>query len=292
MLNFLGPRATPGVEAVASGMYRRSISLNGLSGYFEVSLDEKNDALSVRVQFGDPRSLFSIVERVRGMFDLNADWFIIGQTLRKDPELRRRIDSNPGLRVPGCWDTFELAVRAILGQQVSVKAATTFAARLVSKFGRAFSSTNSVTHLFPNADALADAELTSIGLTRARAESIRALARAACEGELTFSQVVDSTAFLERLCEVPGIGKWTAQYVAMRALREPDAFPSGDLGLLRALDGASSRELERRAEAWRPWRAYAAICLWSASSLSTPGGKHASLELREHHRERPASAAY
>ena len=291
MLNFLGPRATPGVEVVESGMYRRSISLNGLSGYFEVSLDEKNDALSVRVQFGDPRSLFSIVERVRGMFDLNADWFIIGQTLRKDPELRRRIDSNPGLRVPGCWDTFELSVRAILGQQVSVKAATTFAARLVSKFGRAFSA-NSVTHLFPSADVLADAELASIGLTRTRAETIRALARAVCEGELTFSQVVDSTAFLERLCEVPGIGKWTAQYVAMRALREPDAFPSGDLGLLRALEAASSRELERRAEAWRPWRAYAAICLWSAPSPSPPRRKHASLELREQRRERSAPAAY
>jgi AraC family transcriptional regulator of adaptative response / DNA-3-methyladenine glycosylase II len=291
MLSFLAPRATPGVEVVESGTYRRSISLNGLSGYFEVSRDEKNDALTARVQFGDPRSLFSIVERIRSMFDLNADWVIIGQTLRKDPELRRRIDSNPGLRVPGCWDAFELAVRAILGQQVSVKAATTFAGRIVRKFGHLLSAANAVTHLFPAPEVLADANLMGIGLTRARAVSISALARAACDGELTFLHALDSSAFLTRLSEIPGIGKWTAQYVAMRALREPDAFPSGDLGLLRALDSVSSRDLERRAETWRPWRAYAAICLWSSPNLSTPRRKDASLALRAANREQSAPAA-
>jgi AraC family transcriptional regulator of adaptative response / DNA-3-methyladenine glycosylase II len=225
------------------------------------------------------------------MFDLNADWVIIGQTLRKDPDLRRRIDSNPGLRVPGCWDAFELAVRAILGQQVSVKAATTFAGRMVNKFGQPVSGINNVTHLFPVPEVVAETNLMSIGLTRARAESIRALARAACDGELTFLHAMDSTAFLTRLCEIPGIGKWTAQYVAMRALWEPDAFPSGDLGLLRALDCVSSRDLERRAEAWRPWRAYAAICLWSAPNLSLPRRKGASLALREASREQSAPAA-
>ena len=298
MLNFLAPRATPGVEVVNSGVYGRSISLNGLSGYFEVSVDERNDALSVRVQFGDPRALFSIVERIRAMFDLTADWVVIGHTLRKDAELRRRIDSSPGLRVPGCWDIFELAVRAILGQQVRVRAATTFAARLVSKFGSSLSATTAITHLFPAAEVLADADLTSIGLTRARAETVRALARAACEGRLASPQAVDADDFLTRLCEIPGIGKWTAQYIAMRALREPDAFPSGDLGLLRALGAANSRDLERRAEAWRPWRAYAAMCLWSTQDRAILNRRPASPEPRDKNRERlpslqrPATAAY
>src|SRR6266571_6728794 len=136
MLAFLAPRATPGVEVVDRGSYRRSISLNGNHGCVEVSLDEKNDALTVRVQFGDPRSLFLITERIRAMFDLSADWTDIVQSLRTDPLLARRVDAEPGLRVPGCWNGFELATRAILGQQVSVKGATTLAGRLVRAFGQ------------------------------------------------------------------------------------------------------------------------------------------------------------
>jgi AraC family transcriptional regulator of adaptative response / DNA-3-methyladenine glycosylase II len=165
--------------------------------------------------------------------------------------------------VPGCWNGFELAVRAILGQQITVKGATALAGRLVSKFGQRFSASSGLTHLFPPPEVLADAKLASIGLPRARAETIQALARAVCDGQIRFEGIVDSGAFLNRLCEIPGIGTWTAQYVAMRALREPDAFPFGDLGLLRALGLGSARELERRAEAWRPWRAYAAMYLWN-----------------------------
>src|SRR6266567_5757067 len=134
MLSFLAPRATPGVEVVELGSYRRSISLNGNHGCVEVSLDGENDALTVRVQFGDPRSLFLITERIRAMFDLNADWADIVQSLRTDPVLARRVDAEPGLRVPGCWNGFELATRAILGQQVSVKGATTLAGRMVRTF--------------------------------------------------------------------------------------------------------------------------------------------------------------
>ena len=265
MLAFLAPRATPGVEAVEHGRYLRSISLNGNHGYFEISLDEANNGLAARVQFGDPRSLFFITERIRAMFDLNADWTAIVQSLRTDPALARRIEANPGLRVPGCWNGFELAVRAILGQQVSVKGATTLAGRLVKALGQPLSATAGITHLFPTPHILADANFSGVGLTGARAETIRALARAVCDGQLCFEAVADSADFLARLCEIPGIGKWTAQYVAMRALREPDAFPSSDLGLLRALNLTSARELERRAEAWRPWRAYAAVHLWSSA---------------------------
>jgi AraC family transcriptional regulator, regulatory protein of adaptative response / DNA-3-methyladenine glycosylase II len=276
MLAFLSPRATPGVEAVVDGTYRRTISLNGSDGWFEVSLDEGSNVLVVRLQFADPRSLFFITERIRTMFDLNADWAAIVQSLRTNPVLATQVDSGPGLRVPGCWNGFELATRAILGQQITVKGATVMAGRMVSSFGKPFSSGNGLTHLFPTPAALADAKLTRIGLTEARAETIRALARAVCDGRLSFEGVVESDAFLKRLCEIPGIGKWTAQYVAMRALGEPDAFPSGDLGLLRAMALGNSRELERHAEDWRPWRAYAAMYLWRIASHRTePGNRHA-----------------
>src|SRR6266568_2729648 len=268
MLAFLAPRATPGVEAVENGIYRRSISLNGSDGYFEVALDEKDSALVARVQFGDPRSLFFITERIRAMFDLNADWVTIVRALRSDPVLVGPVEARRGLRVPGCWNGFELTTRAILGQQVTVKGATVLAGRLVSTLGRKFSAASGLTHVFPEPEALANANLTSIGLPRARAETIQALARAVCGGQLSFDRIVDSDAFLTQLCEIPGIGKWTAQYVAMRALGEPDAFPSGDLGLLRALKLRSSRELEQRAETWRPWRAYAAMYLWSIAGKS------------------------
>lgn len=267
MLAFLAARATPGVEVVEAGCYRRSISLNGNHGYFEVSLDAANDSLAVCVQFGDSRSLFFISERIRAMFDLNADWLAIVQSLRSDPLLTPRLECDPGLRVPGCWNGFELAVRAILGQQITVKGATSLAGRMAKAFGQPFTTTASgLTHLFPTPKALADANLTSIGLTKSRAESIRDLARAVCDGSISFDGIVDSDAFLERLCEIPGIGRWTAQYVAMRALGEPDAFPSGDVALARALALDSGRELEQRAEAWRPWRAYAVMYLWNIAN--------------------------
>ena len=276
MLEFLAPRATPGVEVVEDGTYRRSIALDGQPGYFEVSLDGGNPALAVRVQFGDPRSLFFIIERIRAMFDLNADWAAIVESLRIDPELARAVHAEPGLRVSGCWDGFEMAVRAILGQQVSVKGATTLAGRLVKTFGHTFSAVDGLTHIFPAPAKLAEANLTSIGLTKARAETIRSFARAVCDGQIRFDNIIDSDAFLARLCEIPGIGKWTAQYVAMRALGEPDAFPSGDLGCLHALNLTSTRDLERRAEAWRPWRAYAAMYLWRMAGNAATATKNLS----------------
>lgn len=265
MLGFLAARAIPGVEAVEPGSYRRSISRDGNQGYFEVSLDEGKDALAVRVQFGDPRALFFIIERIRAMFDLNADWAAIGESLKGDPDLAARVKAEPGLRVPGCWSGFELAIRAILGQQITVKAATALAGRIVHAFGRPFPFANGLSHLFPAPQILGEANLSSIGMPKARAETIRAFARAVCDGRISFDGIIDSELFLARLCEIPGIGKWTAQYVAMRALGEPDAFPSTDLGLLRALALPNPRELERRAEFWRPWRAYAAMYLWTVS---------------------------
>jgi AraC family transcriptional regulator, regulatory protein of adaptative response / DNA-3-methyladenine glycosylase II len=268
MLDFLAARATPGVEAVESGTYRRTIFLHGRAGYFEVSLDDSRDALLVRIEFGDPQSLFFIIERIRAMFDLNADWAAIVASLRTDPAIAARVELDPGLRVPGCWDGFELAIRAILGQQITVKGATALAGRIASTYGKAFKGPSGLTHLFPSAEILADAKLTTVGVTGARAETIRNLARAVSSGKISFGGVVDSDAFLDRLCEIPGIGQWTAQYIAMRALREPDAFPSSDLALLRALALSTSRALEQRVQSCRPWRAYAAMYLWRIASQS------------------------
>ena len=262
MLDFLTPRCTPGVEAVEADCYRRTISANKHDGYFEVSPDHERNMLVARIEIANPQSLFFIVERIRAMFDLNADWADIVDTLGNDPALKDQLKAHPGLRVPGCWSGFELATRAILGQQITVKGATALAGRLVAKFGKPFNGPSGLTHLFPEPEVLASAKLAPIGLTAARAETIRALARAVCDGKINFAGIVDSDAFLSRLCEIPGIGKWTAHYVAMRALGEPDAFPSTDLGLLRAMNLTNSHELECRSESWRPWRAYAAMYPW------------------------------
>jgi AraC family transcriptional regulator, regulatory protein of adaptative response / DNA-3-methyladenine glycosylase II len=263
MLSFLAARATPGVERVEQNRYRRSISLNGYQGHFEVSLNDEQNSLVARVQIADPRSLFAIVERIRAMFDLNADWAAIAKSLHTDPQLAGHLRAEPGLRVPGCWNGFELAVRAILGQQVTVAGATTLAGRIAKTFGQPLAKANGLTHLFPTPEIIADAKLTGVGLTEKRGQTIRALARAVRDGHIAFDRVIDSESFLQRLCEIPGIGKWTAQYVAMRALGEPDAFPVGDLGLIRALDLHNPRELDKRVEPWRPWRAYACMYLWT-----------------------------
>jgi AraC family transcriptional regulator, regulatory protein of adaptative response / DNA-3-methyladenine glycosylase II len=285
MLAFLAARATPGVEAVSRNGYRRSIFLNGGEGYFDVSLEKEEDALSVRVQIGDARQLYTIIEKIRCMFDLNADWGAIAGGLGSDQELAARVRAAPGLRVPGCWDGFELTIRAILGQQISVKGATVLAGRITKSFGKPFRGVNNLTHLFPEPEVLAEANLRGVGLTSRRAEAIRALARAVCDGEISFQRIVDSESLLRRLCAIAGVGSWTAQYVAMRALGEPDALPPGDVGLIRALCLENSRELEARAEAWRPWRAYACMYLWSVPQRTgnagpeAAGAKHATVEV-------------
>jgi AraC family transcriptional regulator of adaptative response / DNA-3-methyladenine glycosylase II len=265
VMDFLALRCTPGVETVEAGQYRRTISVDGGHGYFEVSFDQERHVLVSRIEFENPRWLFMIVERIRAIFDLNADWISISETLRTDPTLAEMLQAHPGLRVAGCWDAFELAIRAILGQQVSVKTATTLAARLAHRFGKPVRGPKGLTRLFPEPAVLADAHLGSIGLTAARAHTIRSLARTVFDGKISFTGIVDPERFVEQLCEIPGIGKWTAQYVCLRALGQPDAFPSTDLGLLRAMNLSNPKELERRAEAWRPWRAYAAMYLWRSA---------------------------
>jgi AraC family transcriptional regulator of adaptative response / DNA-3-methyladenine glycosylase II len=177
--------------------------------------------------------------------------------------LAAHISSYPGLRVPGCWNGFELATRAILGQQTGTERANALAGRMVSAFGQPFCPAKGLTHLFPTSEVLANSDLESIGLPRPQADAIRALVRAVRNGQISFEKVVDSNALLMRLAEIPGTGESTAQWVAIRNLREPDAFPSADRNLARALALGSSSEFEHRSLAWRPWRAYAAIYLWT-----------------------------
>jgi 3-methyladenine DNA glycosylase/8-oxoguanine DNA glycosylase len=242
--------------------YRRTISLDGQSGHFEARLGARSQTLDLRIQFPEPRALFRIVEGARRLFDLSADPVEVAAHLRRDAMLARRVGRRPGLRVPGAWDRFELAVRAVLGQQVTVKGASTLAGRIARTYGTAIDAGAGLTHLFPEPHVLADADFAKIGLPRARAATLRALAQAAAAGEIRFSGLADPNA----LTALPGVGNWTAQYIAMRAFGEPDAFPASDLGLLRATGLKSHRELEQRAERWRPWRAYAAMYLWQGGN--------------------------
>jgi AraC family transcriptional regulator of adaptative response / DNA-3-methyladenine glycosylase II len=264
VLEFLAARAVLGVEVVAENVYRRSIELNGIAGHFEVSQDEVNSSLIVHLQFGEPRSLFFVIERIRALFDLNADWSAIVTTLKADRALVGSVEANPGLRVPGCWSGFELTVRAILEHQTTLEETASWTANLVRAFGQPLDAEGGITHLFPSPEVLADANFKGIGLPAERATAIRSLARAVIQEEISFQGVVDTDALLTRLRKLPAFSEWTTQYVAMRAFAEPDAFPS-DIALQRALELPSARELERRAEGWRPWRAYAVMYLWDPS---------------------------
>jgi AraC family transcriptional regulator of adaptative response / DNA-3-methyladenine glycosylase II len=263
MLAFLAARATPGVEIVVDGSYRRTIRVGTAAGIIDVSSLVPEAALLLDVRVPDPHTLLSIVERVRRVFDLGADPTVITEHLGADRLIRPLIERHPGLRAPGAWDGFELAVRAVLGQQVSVRAATTMAGRLASRWGTPVPG--SIGRLFPTAAQLMAAPLERAGVVPSRAETIRTLARRVVDGSLTLAPSGDPRPTLAALRSVPGIGNWTAEYIAMRALGEPDAFPSGDLVLRRAAGGLSTRALDRRSEVWRPWRAYAVMLLWQGA---------------------------
>jgi len=266
LLAFLAARATPGVEAVEGSHYRRTIAVDGAHGAIDVAPLESGSALGLEVRFPDPRALLFIVERVRRLFDLGADPGVIGEHLGADPRLRSALARHPGIRTPGAWDAFELAVRAILGQQVSVRAATTIAGRIASAFGTPVGGGPALDRLFPAPAQLRGAALERVGVMPARAETIRVLAGRMADGAIALGSGIDAAAALSALRALPGIGAWTAQYIAMRALGEPDAFPSGDLVLRRMAGEPTARGLDRRSEAWRPWRAYAVMLLWQEAT--------------------------
>ncbi len=270
MTEFLVPRAIAGVEQVDQDRYRRSFALERARGVVEVRPAPGHNHLLATIRTSDITALATIVARLRRLFDLDADITAIDAHLAADPRLADAVRARPGLRVPGAWDGFELAVRAVLGQQVSVRAATTFAGRLVAAHGEPLAlarpDIEGPDRVFPTPEAVARADLTAIGLTRARAATLNALGQAMAtdRGLLRAYETLEETT--DKLNALPGVGPWTAQYIAMRALREPDAFPASDLGLLRAMETPAGRPSPARlaaiAEAWRPWRAYAAVRLW------------------------------
>jgi len=269
LLQFLAPRAIPGVESVAEGVYCRSLRLGDVHGHAEVRHDSSASQLLARVRIAGDVPLIDVAERLRSSFDLGADPHAITAELGRDPRLARRLAGTSGLRVPGCFDGFELAVRVVLGQQVSVAAATKLAGRLVETYGKPLRVPDAaVGWLFPPPQGLVDADAAALRIPEARAGAIRALARASVRGDVQLAPCANPDAERAALRALPGIGPWTAEMIVMRALGEPDAFPAGDLGIRRALgrgDGPVSAErAEMLAECWRPWRAYAALLLWSA----------------------------
>ena len=274
MRAFLAARAIPGVEEVRDGSYRRTLAVGDVHGTIAVAPDATASELRVAIRVSDVAVLSDVVARVRRVFDLEADPRAIATHLAHDPLLAPLVASRPGLRVPGGWDGFELAVRAILGQQVSVTGARTLAGRLVARYGEPLAGGRGdarLTHVFPTPARLADADPSALGLPRSRGEALRALARASRDDARLFRTAQGLDEAVARLRALPGVGEWTAQYVALRALREPDAFPADDLGLQRALAGedgrrSSARQLLQRAEPWRPWRAYAAQHLWTSAA--------------------------
>lgn len=276
MLDFLRGRALPGIEQVDARSYARAFALDGVPGWLRVSRwpgrGESAHALRLEVHGAPASALLVLVARVRRMFDLDADPVAIAQALRTDARLAPLLRARPGLRLPSGWDGFEIAVRAIIGQQVSVAAARTVTARLSQRFGTAVPDALAVQgfgHLFPAPESLAEADLAGLGMTGARAETVRGIAQALLDGRVDFR--VDHTldAFVDRWTALKGIGPWTAQYIALRALGHPDAFPAEDLVLQRALPDDGSRltatALKTHAERWRPWRGYAVLHLWKAS---------------------------
>jgi AraC family transcriptional regulator of adaptative response / DNA-3-methyladenine glycosylase II len=272
ILRFLAARAIPGVECVSANAYHRTVAIGERRGWLCVSPVPNRHLLAVELSTELAPALPSLLVRLRNLFDLDARPDVIAGHLSLDPQLASCVKQQPGLRVPGAFDSFELALRAILGQQVSVRGASTLAGRFAERFGEPMQTPlPCLNRLTPPASSIAAARATTLaglGLPTARAESMKNLARVVDCGEIDLEPGVDPTAIVSELMELPGIGPWTAEYIAMRALRWPDAFPAGDLGLMKASRLKSAKALKKVAEQWRPWRAYAAMHMWE--SLKTP----------------------
>ena len=266
VLAFLAFRAIPGVESVTDSTYSRSIALDGRVSQLVVREHPKEPALLISVAAEDARHLFQISNRVKNLFDVNADPAEVNGVLSRDSALATLVRQQPGQRLPGCWSPFEIAVRAIVGQQVSVKGATTVMGRIAAQYG----DDSPQGLCFPRAEALALLDTTTLSMPRKRAQAIKDMSAAVAAGDIRFDADVSTENLVEQLTAIKGIGPWTAQYISMRALNDPDAFLDGDLVLLRVAKdylGIGSRaELLDRAEQWRPWRAYAGMHLWRAAA--------------------------
>ena len=274
LLAFLESRAIPGVECVADGEYRRAVRLEsgGLahSGWLSVTLAEKRNALAVTIASSLLPVLAKVLARVRHLFDLDSDPAAIYSALSCMNEFKPRL-CRAGTRLPGCFDPFEMAVRAVLGQQITVKAARTLAGRVAQTFGNPVATPfANVDRTFPSPadicklEGAAESHLGPIGVIAARSRSIRALAEAMIAGEIPLTPSSDAEDQMRKLLVLPGFGPWTVEYLAMRALGWPDAFPHTDYGVKKAMDDRGAKEILAIAEAWRPWRSYATFNLWNS----------------------------
>jgi AraC family transcriptional regulator, regulatory protein of adaptative response / DNA-3-methyladenine glycosylase II len=267
LLAYLRLRSIPGVESVDGTHYRRTVAINDAQGWIAVSMARSGIALEVEMSPSLAPAIGAVIVRVKNLFDLGAAPDAVSSLLEQDPTLAAVVRRLPGLRVPGAFDGFELAVRAVLGQQVSVKAATTMAGRWAGAFGTAIATPFAeLNRLAPTVDRMLEVgadDIGALGVVGSRARSLVALAQAVKARRVVLAYAANVEEQIQRLMQLPGIGPWTAQYIAMRALHWPDAFPGGDLMLLKAAK-VNRKQLQRRAEAWRPWRAYAAHYLWQS----------------------------
>ncbi|MGC3997816.1 MAG: AlkA N-terminal domain-containing protein [Anaeromyxobacter sp.] len=269
LLGFLGARAIPGVERVEGGAYHRTVRLEGREGWLTATPDPARARVHLALAPALRDLARPLAARVRWLFGLDADPALIDAHLARDPRLRAAVAARPGLRVPGFFDGFEGAARAVLGQQVSVAAATTLAGRLVAAHGRPLAAPGphpALTHVPPTAAevaALPLEALRALGLPSARARTLQGLAQALASGAVALAPRAEPEAATTALLALDGVGPWTASYLAMRGLGHADAFPAGDLGVRKALGGLSPAQAEAAAERWRPWRAYAVMRLWA-----------------------------
>ena len=273
MLSFFKSRQITGMELIDGKQYQRNIRIDHCIGWIKVSHHAKKSALVLETKLSDYRYLNQVISRVRKMFDLDADMQLIHQVLSSNPQLSKQITLTPGLRLPGSWDIFEFSIRAILGQQVSVKAATTFARRIAEKYGAMDDELpDDINQLFPTIEQLTDVDFADIGLTLSRIQTLNNWINYLNSQPQCLTSYKTLPALEQELNNIKGIGPWTVNYLAMRGLSEPDAFPSADLGVIKALTIAGikpkQKDILQLAENWRPWRAYATIYLWQSLSAS------------------------
>jgi AraC family transcriptional regulator of adaptative response / DNA-3-methyladenine glycosylase II len=268
MLAFLSARAPSGVEWIRAEEYLRTVRAGDRSGWLRVRQAPDERVLLVELTHSLAPELAGVLTRLGHLFDSSARPDVIAAHLRRDPLLAEAVARRPGLRVPGAFDGFELATRAVLGQQVTVKGATTLAGRFAEAFGGQVETPYwELRRACPTAERVAAADvgaIASLGITRARAATLVTLADEVASGRLALDAGGDAAAVVAQLIALPGIGPWTAQYVAMRALRWADAFPKEDVVLRKRLGGVTAAHAERLSQPWRPWRSYAVLHLWHA----------------------------
>jgi AraC family transcriptional regulator of adaptative response / DNA-3-methyladenine glycosylase II len=268
ILDFLRARQIKQVEHITVDFYARTIRLGKNTGWIKVTYAPEKCALNVEVASALTPVLPALLGRLRNLFDLSARPDVIAGHLKKDPHLKTSITKFPGLRVPGAFDGFEMAVRAILGQQITVKAATTVACRFAEAFGaRIETPFPELSRLSPSAERIAKAtvdDIAKLGIISARARSIIALAKAHATGTLQLDAGLNPEKAIQQLVTLPGIGQWTAHYIAMRALRWPDAFPKEDIAVRNKLGGVTAKKAEEMSQSWRPWRSYAVLHIWKS----------------------------